>query len=67
MMAKKTYISVVTDLIKQGKSEKDMCDILKQEFPEKTDKVLRGRLKPAIKYITSKVPKQKADGIPVVE
>jgi hypothetical protein len=66
-VTKRTYISVVTDLLKQGKTEEDMFVILKQEFPEKSDKVLKGRLKPAIKYILAKVPKQKADGIPAVE
>lgn len=64
-MTKKTYISIVTELLQKGKSEEEMFEILKQEFPNKKHRVLKGRLKPAIRYIKAKVPKQKADGVPV--
>ena len=64
-MPARTYISVLTNLLQKGMSEEDMLVALAKEFPEKTEKVIKARLRPAIKYIISKSPKQKADGIAI--
>ena len=53
-MSKKTYVSVIKSYVETGKKKSEMVDALKLDFPEISEKKLRNKLTPTLKYLSKK-------------